>query len=100
MYGVMYGAMCGAMYGSRETKSGITQQKKNDTTLNFLLNVFHNDTNQVASKSQFEKFVINFVSLYSWRGSYDAMLQKINSRVKQEDLVVLLLVSFCCSKLV
>ena len=43
------------MYGSREAKSPISPQKKKDSTLIFLLNVFHNDSNQVASKSQFWK---------------------------------------------
>ena len=35
------------------TKSGITKRKRKIQLLNFLLSVFHNDTNQVASKSHF-----------------------------------------------
>ena len=64
---------------SRETKSGVSlQKKKYRYNCNILLSIFHNDnTNQVTSKSQFWKNVVSVHFLMTWRICYSFVIVMI-----------------------
>ena len=63
-------SICNAWLTWNKKWHNSAKKKKKATTPKFLLSVFHNNTNQAASNSQFWKKKMSLVCLFSWHGSY------------------------------